>query len=104
VVEFRKLAADKSRAVFALTMIGECVEAKGELGEAVARYKEALNLPQATAQESVELYYLLGSVFEQLGDVREALYFFENVGKRDPGFRDVNRRISALKTPSARQS
>jgi tetratricopeptide (TPR) repeat protein len=104
VVEFRKLAADKSRAVFALTMIGECVEAKGELGEAVARYKEALNLPQATAQESVELYYLLGSVFEQLGDIREALYFFENVGKRDPGFRDVNRRISTLKTPSARGS
>ena len=103
VVEFRKLALDKTRAVFALTMIGECVEAKGELGEAVARYKEALNLSQATAQESVELYYLLGSVFEQLGDVREALYFFENVGKRDPGFRDVNRRIATLKTPSARR-
>jgi tetratricopeptide (TPR) repeat protein len=104
VAEFRQLATDKTRAVFALTMIGECVEAKGELGEAVARYKEALNLPQATAQESVELYYLLGSVFEQLGDVREALYFFENVGKRDPGFRDVNRRIAALKTPSAPRS
>jgi len=98
--EFKQLATDKTRAVFAYTMIGECVEAKGELGEAVKRYKEALNLPQATAQESVELYYLLGAVFEQLGDVREALYFFENVGKRDPGFRDVKKRIVALKTPS----
>ncbi|HZL18108.1 MAG TPA: tetratricopeptide repeat protein [Polyangia bacterium] len=104
VAEFRMLAADKTRAVFALTMIGECVEAKGELGEAVARYKEALNLAQATPQESVELYYLLGAVFEQLGDVREALYFFENVGKRDPGFRDVNRRIAALKTPSQKRA
>ncbi|HVV48407.1 MAG TPA: tetratricopeptide repeat protein [Polyangia bacterium] len=102
--EFKQLAADKSRAVFAYTMIGECVEAKGELGEAVKRYKEALNLPQATAQESVELYYLLGAVFEQLGDVREALYFFENVGKRDPGFRDVKKRIVALKTPSGVRS
>jgi tetratricopeptide (TPR) repeat protein len=102
--EFRMLAVDKSRAVFAFTMIGECVEAKGELGEAVARYKEALNLAQATPQESVELYYLLGAVFEQLGDVREALYFFENVGKRDPGFRDVNRRIAALKTPSQKRA
>ena len=98
--EFKRLAADKSRAVFAFTMIGECVEAKGELGEAVARYKEALNLPQATPQESIELYYLLGKVFEQLGDTREALYFFENVGKREPGFRDVKRRVAALKTPS----
>ena len=102
--EFKQLAADKARAVFAYTMIGECVEAKGELGEAVKRYKEALNLPQATAQESVELYYLLGAVFEQLGDIREALYFFENVGKRDPGFRDVKRRIVTLKTPSGARS
>ncbi len=84
IAEFKKLASDKSRAVFAYTMIGECVEAKGELGEAVKRYKEALNLPQATAQESVELYYLLGAVFEQLGDVREALYFFENVASAIP--------------------
>jgi tetratricopeptide (TPR) repeat protein len=95
--EFKQLAADPKRAVFALTMIGECVEAKGDLGEAVARYKEALNLPQATPQESIGLYYLLGAVFEQLGDAREALYFFENVGKRDPGFRDVKQRIAALK-------
>ena len=84
-------------------MIGECVEAKGELGEAVARYKEALNMPQVTATESLELYYLLGSVFERLGDVREALYFFENLRKRDATFRDVVRRIAALQAPSERE-
>ncbi|HSS38504.1 MAG TPA: tetratricopeptide repeat protein [Polyangia bacterium] len=95
--EFKQLAVDPTRAVFALTMIGECVEAKGDLGGAVARYKEALNMPQATVQESIGLYYQLGAVFEQLGDVREALYFFESVGKRDPGFREVQRRIAALK-------
>ncbi|MFL5306881.1 MAG: tetratricopeptide repeat protein [Polyangia bacterium] len=99
--EFKQLAADPTRAVFALTMIGECVEAKGDLGGAVARYKAALNLPQATVQESIGLYYQLGAVFEQLGDVREALYFFESVGKRDPGFRDVQRRIDALKVAPA---
>jgi len=97
IAEFKQLAADPARAVFALTMIGECVEAGGDLGGAVARYKEALNLPQATPQESIGLYYQLGAVFEQLGDVREALYFFENVGKRDPSFRDVRQRIAALK-------
>jgi tetratricopeptide (TPR) repeat protein len=71
--EFKQLAADPARAVFALTMIGECVEASGDLGGAVARYKEALNLPQATAQESIGRYYPRGAVFEQLGDVRVAL-------------------------------
>ncbi len=104
IAEFKLLEADKTRAVFALTMIGECVEAKGELGEAVGKYKEALNLSQVTLSESLELYYLLGSVFERLGDVREALYFFENLRKRDATFRDVGRRIAALKPANARQA
>jgi tetratricopeptide (TPR) repeat protein len=103
IAEFKLLQADRSRAVFALTMIGECVEAKGELGEAVGKYKEALNLSQVTLSESLELYYLLGSVFERLGDVREALYFFENLRKRDATFRDVGRRVAALKPASASQ-
>jgi tetratricopeptide (TPR) repeat protein len=105
IAEFKQLTDDGPRAVFALTMIGECIEAKGELGEAVGRYKEALNLPQITTPESLELYYLLGSVFERLGDRREALYFFENLRKRDASFRDVGRRIATLKQPqSARQA
>jgi tetratricopeptide (TPR) repeat protein len=103
IAEFKLLQQDKTRAVFALTMIGECVEAKGELGEAVGKYKEALNLSQVTASESLELYYLLGSVFERLGDVREALYFFENLRKRDATFRDVVRRVAALKPANASQ-
>ena len=104
IAEFKLLQQDKARAVFALTMIGECVEAKGELGEAVGKYKEALNLSQVTLPESLELYYLLGSVFERLGDVREALYFFENLRKRDASFRDVVRRVAALKPANARQA
>jgi tetratricopeptide (TPR) repeat protein len=104
IAEFKLLQADKAQVVFALTMIGECVEAKGELGEAVGKYKEALNQPQITTSESLELYYLLGSVFERLGDAREALYFFENLRKRDATFRDVVRRIAALKPANARQA
>src|SRR5262252_8264694 len=104
IAEFKLLQQDRTRAVFALTMIGECVEAKGELGEAVGKYKEALNQSQITVPESSELYYLLGSVFERLGDVREALYFFENLHKRDASFRDVGRRIAALKPAKARQA
>jgi tetratricopeptide (TPR) repeat protein len=104
IAEFKLQQADKARAVFALTMMGECIEAKGDLGEAVGKYKEALNLPEVTLSESLELYYLLGSVFERLGDLREALYFFENLRKRDASFRDVVRRIAALKQPSARRA
>jgi tetratricopeptide (TPR) repeat protein len=100
--EFKLLMADPAREVFALTMIGECLESKGTLTDAVVRYKEALNCPEITAPESLLLYYLLGTVFERLGDPSEALYFYEKVGKRDPSFRDVAAKIAALKPRTAR--
>jgi tetratricopeptide (TPR) repeat protein len=83
--------------VFALTMIGECLEAQGALPEAVVRYKEALNSGPVAEAETTQLYYLLGSAFERMGDASEALYFFEKVAKRGSQFRDVARRIEALK-------
>jgi tetratricopeptide (TPR) repeat protein len=101
--EFRQLTQDPKREVFALTMIGECCEAKGSLTDAIIRYKEALNCPQVTPEETIQLYFCLGSTFERLSDRSEALYFFEKVAKRDPGFRDVSDRISKLRPPAARQ-
>jgi tetratricopeptide (TPR) repeat protein len=104
VAEFKQLMADPARKVFALTMIGECFEAQGALSDAVVRYKEALNTAAIGDAESVQLYYLLGSAFERLGDQSEALYFFEKVAKRDGKFRDVGRKIEALKPPTVRHA
>jgi tetratricopeptide (TPR) repeat protein len=99
IAEFKHLTDDPAREVFALTMIGECLEAKGTLTDAVVRYKEALNCPTITAAESLVLYHSLGNVFERIGDRSEALYFFEKVAKRDPRFHDVDRKIAALRVP-----
>jgi tetratricopeptide (TPR) repeat protein len=101
IAEFKLLVADPARKVFALTMIGECLEAQGALPDAVVRYKEALNSGPVADAESAQLYYLLGSAFERLGDTSEALYFFEKVAKRGGQFRDVARRIEALKPGAA---
>jgi tetratricopeptide (TPR) repeat protein len=101
IAEFKHLVADPTRKVFALTMIGECLEAQGALPDAVGRYKEALNSERVADAESAQLYYLLGSAFERLGDNSEALYFFEKVAKRGGQFRDVARRIEALKPGAA---
>jgi tetratricopeptide (TPR) repeat protein len=78
-------------------LTAECLEAKGTLTDAVVSYKDALNRSTATATETLVLYYQLGSVFERLGDQNEALYFFEKVAKRDARFREVDRKIAALK-------
>ena len=97
IAELAVVASDPAREVMALTMMGECYEAKGSFTDAVIRYKEALNQTPITQDETMQLYFLLGNAFDRLGDASEALYFFEKVARRDPAFRDVNQRIVALK-------
>jgi tetratricopeptide (TPR) repeat protein len=95
--EFGLLAQDPSREVFALTMIGDCYEARGAPAEALVHYKKALNRPGVRDDEAMQLYYKLGRVFQALGDRDEALYFFEKVLKRDARFEDVEQRVSSLR-------
>lgn len=99
--EFTKLSEDPAREVFALTMIGECYESKGASPEALIHYKKALNRPGVRDDESLQLYFQLGRVFQSLGDRTEALFFFEKVMKRDAGFSDVARRVALLRGDGA---
>jgi tetratricopeptide (TPR) repeat protein len=97
---FKALLHDPKREVFALSMIGECSEALGDSAEAIRCYQDALKRPSATTAEATQLYYQLGSVFYNLGDHSEALYYFERVYKRDANFRDVQQRLASLKSPA----
>ncbi len=98
IAHFTSLLGDPKREVFALTMIGESQEALGNHAEAIRCYQDALRRPRATEDEATQLYFLLGNVFYNKGDRAEALYYFERVCKRDPSFRDVQRRLAALKS------
>jgi tetratricopeptide (TPR) repeat protein len=100
---FTALLDDPAREVYALTMIGESHEALGNSAEAIRCYQDALKRPRATESEATQLYHQLGKVFYNLGDRTEALYYFERVSRRDPGFRDVQRYLANLKTRSAPQ-
>jgi tetratricopeptide (TPR) repeat protein len=95
---FRALLGDPKREVYALTMIGESHEAMGNHAEAIRCFQDALKSPRATEAEATQLYFLLGNVFYDTGDRHEALYYLERVSKRDPTFRDVQRRLAALKS------
>ena len=97
VAEFGKLVDDPEHEVFALTMMGECYEARGAPAEALLHYKKALNRPGVRDEEATQLYYQLGRVFHTLGDESEALYFFEKVARRSPKHEDVAQRIETLR-------
>jgi tetratricopeptide (TPR) repeat protein len=94
----REAPAGRDRAVQCYLMIGLCQAERGRLGEAVDEFKAGLYVDHITEREAMALYFELGAAYQALGDVREALYYFEKVHKRDPRFRDVDRRITALKS------
>jgi tetratricopeptide (TPR) repeat protein len=97
----REAPAGRDRAVQCYLMIGLCQAERGRLAEAVDEFKAGLYVDHITEREAMALYFELGAAYEALGDVREALYYFEKVHKRETRFRDVDRRIVALRSGEA---
>jgi hypothetical protein len=44
----------------------------------------------------MSLYYDLGNVYEMKNKNQDALYYFQKIARRDPGYRDVADRIQQL--------
>ncbi|MEQ8724094.1 MAG: tetratricopeptide repeat protein [Sandaracinaceae bacterium] len=99
--EFRLCLTNPTRSCIAATMIGLCHVEKGEVSEAISHFKKGLYADTKTDREELGLYFELGNAYELLHDPKEALYYYQKVQKRDPGFRDVERRIQNLASPSA---
>jgi tetratricopeptide (TPR) repeat protein len=101
IAEFNIATRDPAREVQCHMMIGLCNVTKGQMTEAINQFKEGLYAEQIQEREQLALYYELGQAYERLGDGREALYYYEKVVKRDPVFRDVGERITALQPHGA---
>jgi tetratricopeptide (TPR) repeat protein len=97
VKEFTLVRAVPGRAAQCHMMIGLCQLERGKLAEAVEEFKAGLYVDGITERESISLYFELGAAYEALGDTREATYYFEKVQKREPGFRDADRRLESLR-------
>ena len=94
---FEKVLRSRQREVQCRLMLGMCQRDQGQPGEAVQQFKQALHVPSLTERERQSLYYEIGLSYEMLGDKGEAVYYFEMVVKRDPGFADAAERMAQLK-------
>ena len=56
----------------------------------------ALASQSKTVEQEMNLYYDLGTVYEMKNATKDALYYFQKIARRDPGYRDVADRISSL--------
>ncbi|MDB4967907.1 MAG: hypothetical protein JWN44_3596, partial [Myxococcales bacterium] len=95
--EFRIVMKDPVREVQCHLMIGLCFLEKGMQTDAIGQFKKGLYVEGITDREALSMYFELGQAYERLNDPREALYYYDKVTKRDPHFRDVTKRVDALR-------
>lgn len=99
--EFRIVMKDPGREVQCHLMIGLCFLEKGMQTDAIGQFKKGLYVEGITEREALSMYFELGQAYERLNDPREALYYYEKVMKRDSHFRDVEKRIAAVRGGAA---
>jgi tetratricopeptide (TPR) repeat protein len=86
-----------SKEVQSRLMIGICHREMGNGTEAVHQFKLGLHAGSISDRERQSLYYEIGATYEGMNDTTEALYYFEMVVKRDPGFADAAVRAEVMR-------
>jgi tetratricopeptide (TPR) repeat protein len=77
-------------------MVGMIFLEQNKLDRAAEAYVRALGAQAKTVEQEMNLYYDLGNVYEMKGKNQDAIYYFQKIARRDPGYRDVTDRLSAL--------
>ena len=98
---FEKALRAPGREVGCRVMIGMCLRDQGNPSEAINQFKAGLHA-EPTDRERQSIYYEIGNTYEAIGDVGEALYYFEMVAKRDPSFADAGQRVHNLRSQGTR--
>jgi tetratricopeptide (TPR) repeat protein len=94
--EFELAARDAARECNCFAMIGMIFLEQNKLDRAAEAYVRALSSAAKTVEQEMNLYYDLGNVYEMKGKNQDAIYYFQKIARRDPGYRDVSDRLSAL--------
>jgi tetratricopeptide (TPR) repeat protein len=94
--EFEQAARDPHRECMCYAMIGLIYLEQAELDKSAESYVRALSSQSKTVEQEMNLYYDLGTVYEMKGITKDALYYFQKIARRDPGYRDVSDRIATL--------
>jgi tetratricopeptide (TPR) repeat protein len=77
-------------------MLGHCFIQKNLPQAAMLWFKKGLEVPGRSAEEYKALQYELGSAYEQMGDLKNAIAAFTEVYGIDVGYRDISDRLASL--------
>ncbi|OLB79812.1 MAG: hypothetical protein AUH96_01380 [Nitrospirae bacterium 13_2_20CM_2_61_4] len=95
---FEKAAQDPALALKGFAQMGLSLRKSGKQEEAVKAFRRALQVPQTSSKEQVQILYLLGRTLESLGRTPEALEAYRWLRREAPHYRDVAMRIELLST------
>jgi tetratricopeptide (TPR) repeat protein len=94
--ELEVAALDAQRECMCHAMIGMIHLEQNALDLAAEAYIKALGSQVKTVEQEMNLYYDLGNVYEMKRKTKDALYYFQKIARRDPGYRDVADRIQSI--------
>jgi pilus assembly protein FimV len=100
---FEKVLRSPGREVQCRVMIGMCHREMNNPTDAIHQFKQGLHA-NASERERLSLYYEIGITYEAMGDLGEALYYYEAVLKRDGSFADAGQRAEAIRQRGTRPS
>ena len=95
--EFRQASQDVSLRMQCLILQCVCLRERGESARATS-ILQALLKHRLSLEESCAVKYELASGYEAVGKIEEAHALFNEIHLENPGFRDVNSRLSAVTT------
>jgi tetratricopeptide (TPR) repeat protein len=98
--EFLLASRNPHRECMSFAMIGLIHLEQGDLGKAAEAYVRALNAPERTPEQELNLYYELGSLHARKGSTNDALYYFQKIAKQNSSYRDVRIRIAQIQATS----
>ena len=96
IAEFEAAALDPHRECMCYAMMGLIYLEQSDLDRSAECYIKALGAQSKTVEQEMSLYYDLGTVYEMKRAKKEALYYFQKIARRDPGYRDIADRIAQL--------
>lgn len=97
IAEFQIAARGSEYRLRAIEMLGGCFSEKGEERIALKVLGRALQVEDYRDEDLIGIFYAMGRAYEALGESAGALEWYERVVGCDVNFRDVARRVAALR-------
>jgi tetratricopeptide (TPR) repeat protein len=95
--EFQKAAMDPSRSMLSTRMIAACHMQQGAYPRAIAEFNKIIASLSPEDAGYINTKYELAAAHENNSDFNKALELFAEIQAQEPGFRNVDQKISELK-------